>query len=122
MFAEEFSNMSVPIQYITNESGERVGVLLDLPTYSRLSEFVTLDQEHLVGLSIDELNALAACKLAIADQTRLDELVAKNAESSLCTDEQTELDDFLAKADQLTILKTRARYTLQRLTEGSTAV
>ncbi|WP_364305839.1 hypothetical protein, partial [Moorena sp. SIO4A5] len=63
-----------------------------------------------LGLSVDELEALATCKLAVADQTRLDDLVARNVESLLCTDEVAELDDLLGKADQLTILKTRARY------------
>lgn len=39
--------------------------------------------------------------------------MAKNSESLLCADEIAELDSLLAKADQLTILKTRARYTLK---------
>ncbi len=107
--------MSKPVQYVTNEQGERVGVLLDWNTYSRLANLLGLDEECLVGLSVDELKALASCKLAMADQTRLDDLVARNAESLLCADEVAELDDLLAKADQLTILKTRARYTLNCL-------
>lgn len=74
----------------------------------------------MVGLSVDELKALASCKLAVADQTRLDDLVARNSESLLCTDEVAELDGLLAKADQLTIVKTRARYTLQCLEKGTT--
>jgi hypothetical protein len=113
--------MPKPVQYLTNESGERVGVLLDWNTYSRLANPLELDEECLVGLSVDELKALASCKLAVAEQTRLDDLVARNAESLLCTDEAAELDDLLAKADQLTILKTRARYTLKCLEEGTTA-
>lgn len=28
--------MSEPVRYVTNEQGERVGVLLDLETYNRL--------------------------------------------------------------------------------------
>jgi hypothetical protein len=47
--------------------------------------------------------------------------VARNAESLLCADEVAQLDDLLAKADRLTILKTRARYTLKCLEEGTTA-
>ena len=85
--------MSESIQYITNEEGERVGVLLVLNTYSRLANLLKLDEECLVGLSVDELNALASCKLAVADQTRLDDLVAKNAESLLCANETAELND-----------------------------
>ena len=114
-------HMSKPVQYITNEQGERVGVLLDWNTYSRLANPLGLDEECLVGLSVDELKALESCKLAVAEQTRLDDLVAQNAESMLSADEVGELDDLLAKADQLTILKTRARYTLKCLEEGTTA-
>jgi hypothetical protein len=113
--------MSKPVQYITNEQGERVGVLLDWNTYSRLANPSGLDDECLVGLSVDELKALASCKLAVTEQTRLDDLVARNAESLLCTDEVADLDDLLTKADQLTILKTRARYTLKCLEKSKTA-
>lgn len=59
--------MSQAVQYITNEQGERVGVLLDLITYARLAETPTPDENFLVGLSLDELNALASCKLAVAE-------------------------------------------------------
>ncbi len=114
-------DMSEPVQYVTNQQGERVGVLLDLNTYSRLANPLRLDEECLLGLSVDELKALASCKLAVADQTRLDDLVARNAGSLLCADEVAELDDLLAKSDQLTILKTRARYTLKCWEEGTTA-
>ena len=113
-------DMSEPLQYVTNEQGERVGVLLDLNTYSRLVNPLGLDEECLVGLSVDELNALASCKLAVTDQARLDDLVARNAQSLLCANEIAELDDLLAKADHLTILKTRARYTLKCLDERTT--
>ncbi|NER45997.1 MAG: hypothetical protein F6J86_00260 [Symploca sp. SIO1B1] len=109
------------VQYITNEQGDRVGVLLDWNTYSRLSELSKLDKDCLVGLSIDELNALASCTLAVAEQTRLDDLIARNTESLLCADEVAQLDDLLAKADHLTLLKTRARYTLRCLAEDTTA-
>lgn len=105
------SAMSESIQYITNEQGERVGVVLDLSTYTRLTHTAALDEDCLVGLSADELKALASCKLAVAEQTHLDDLVARNAASLLCADELAELDALLAKADQLTLLKTRARYT-----------
>jgi hypothetical protein len=45
----------------------------------------------------------------------LSALLARKAESPLSQDELAELDTMLAQADQLTILKTLARYTLQRL-------
>jgi hypothetical protein len=113
--------MSKPVEYLTNEQGERVGVLLDWNTYSQLANPFGLDEDYLVGLSADELKALASCQLALVEQTRLDDLLARNTESLLCADEVAELDELLAKADQLTILKTRARYTLKCLEQGTTA-
>jgi hypothetical protein len=110
--------MSQPLQYLTNEQGERVGVLLDWNTYARLANPLGLDEECLVGLSIDELTALASCKLAVAEQNHLDGLVNRNTESLLSTEEIAELDDLLGKADRLTILKTRARYTLKCLEQS----
>jgi hypothetical protein len=70
--------------------------------------------ELLTGLSVDELEALADSMLAPAAQTRLDDLVARRKEKPLSPEEQTELDRLLQKTDQLTILKTRARYTLSQ--------
>jgi hypothetical protein len=64
------------------------------------------------GLSVGELEALADGLLAPARHARLDELLAKNAERALAADEHGELDRLLEQADQLTLLKTRARYTL----------
>jgi hypothetical protein len=63
--------------------------------------------------SLDELQALADSKLAPSSQERLDELLAQNAESQLSDDEVAQLDYLLAQVDQLTILKTRAKYTLK---------
>lgn len=111
--------MSETVRYITNEQGERVGVLLDWDTYAQLANPLGLDDDCLLGLSVDELKALATCKLAVAAQTRLDDLVARNVDSLLSLDEVVEMDDLLAKADQLTILKTRARYTLLCLLPNS---
>jgi hypothetical protein len=96
---------------------------MDWNTYSRLTNSLPLgmDEECLVGLTVDELKALASCKLAVTEQAHLDDLVSRNTESLLGTDEIAELDDLLAKADRLTILKTRARYTIKCL-EQSIAV
>ncbi len=69
----------------------------------------------LAGLSVAELEALADGLLAPAHQARLDELLSKNSERSLGEPERQELDRLLDSADQLTILKTRARYTLNQL-------
>lgn len=101
--------MSKPVEYLTNEQGERVGVLLDWNTYSRFANLLGLDQDYLIGLSVDELKALASCQLALVEPTRLDDLVMRNAASLPCADEVAELDELLAKTDQLTILKTLAR-------------
>ena len=72
------------------------------------------DSELLIGLSDDELEALADSMLAPSAQARLDELLALAAEEPLSDEEQAELDRLLNKVDQLTILKTRARYTLHQ--------
>lgn len=107
MFLKSNIDMSDSVQYIINETGERVGVV-----YVQLSSSLTSDPECLVGLDLDQLQALASCKLA---QKRLDDLVTRNAQSLLSGDELAELDELLAKADQLTILKTRAKYTSDKL-------
>ena len=109
--------MSEQVRYITNEQGERVGVLLNLEVYERMVSPLALDADCLVGLSVDELQALASCKLSPAEQVRLDDLLSRNAESRLAVNELAELDRQLASSDHLTVLKARARYTLQRLDE-----
>lgn len=72
------------------------------------------NSELLVGLTGDELEALADSLLAPAAQARLDDLLARQKEQQLSAEEETELDGLLQKVDQLTILKTRARYTLNQ--------
>jgi hypothetical protein len=52
--------------------------------------------------------------LAPAAQARLDDLLARKSAQPLPTKDQAELDGLLHKTDQLTILKTRARFTLNR--------
>ncbi|MBS1252803.1 MAG: hypothetical protein MAG451_01845 [Anaerolineales bacterium] len=108
------------VRYVTDEQGERVGVLLDLEEYRRLANSPALDAELLVGLSQAELEALADGKLAPATQSRLDELLARNAEAKLSPDESAELDRLLDQVDQLTILKTRAKYTLHHQETAAT--
>jgi len=76
---------------------------------------MSVDSELLTSLSVAELEALADGLLAPARQARLDELLARSGEDSLGENEQRELDRLLELADQLTLLKTRARYTLGRL-------
>lgn len=104
--------MANSVRYITNEHGERIGVLLDLDDYHQLTRLSATDPERLQGLSEEELQALAQSALAPADQSRMDDLLARNAEAPLSETEQAELDRLVADVDHLTLLKTRARYTL----------
>ena len=106
--------MAGAMQYITNEQGERVGVILDLETYQRLSCAQTPEtSELLVNLSLEELEALANSALTIDDQQYLDSLLAKNKDSRLSGEESENLDKLLARVDQLNLLKARAQYTLK---------
>jgi hypothetical protein len=72
------------------------------------------DSELLLGMSVEELEALADGLLAPAAQARMDDLLARQKERLLSAGEERELDALLQKVDQLTILKTRARYTLNQ--------
>ncbi|HFQ93367.1 MAG TPA: hypothetical protein ENK32_05125 [Anaerolineae bacterium] len=104
--------MSEQMRYITDEAGQRVGVMLDWRTYLQLTN-QPVDRDLLVNLSQEELQALAESALSPQEQRRLDDLLERNAEGQLSPEETTELDDLLTQIDQLNILKTRARYTLQ---------
>ncbi|MBS3030622.1 MAG: hypothetical protein HCA25_27285 [Dolichospermum sp. DET50] len=108
--------MSESVQYITNTQGDRVGVLLNLETYQQLTHLST-DTELLIGLSLDELQALVETSLSPKSQIQLDELLMKNSENQLSNEESETLDKLLAQVDQLNILKTRARYTLNQFQE-----
>ncbi|MEH2319490.1 hypothetical protein [Nostoc sp.] len=103
--------MSDSVQYVTNAQGEKVGVLLDLETYQQLTN-LSVDSELLIGLNLDELQALAESSLSLKAQMQLQELLIKNSEHHLSNEETETLDILLAQVDQLNILKTRARYTL----------
>jgi hypothetical protein len=81
---------------------------------------MSVDSEMLTSLSIEELEALADGLLSPAAQARLDQMLGKLGETSLSGDERRELDRLLQMADQLTILKTRARYTLSQLKAEAT--
>lgn len=111
--------MSESIQYVTNQQGERVGVLLNLETYHQLTNTSILDAEILTGLSQNELQALAESMLSPKAQVQLDDLLTRNVEHQLSSDEIVILDHLLEQVDQLNILKTRARYTLNKLEETS---
>lgn len=70
--------------------------------------------ELLVGLSVAELEALADSSLAPAAQHRLDELLARSKENKLVAGEELALVHLPQKVDNLTIVKTRARLTLDQ--------
>jgi hypothetical protein len=107
--------MTEEMRYVTNEGGERVGVLLDLETFDRLTHVSALDAECLTDLNQSELQALAESILDPIVQARLHELLDRNTDNQLAANEQAELDRLLDQIDHLTILKTRARYTLKSL-------
>jgi hypothetical protein len=107
--------MSEVVQYVTNQQGDRIGVLLDLEAYHRLVNTSTSDEELLTDLSLEELQALANSQLVPVEQTQLGELLTQNAEDQLSTDAIATLDRLLIQIDNLNILKTRARYTLKQI-------
>jgi hypothetical protein len=78
------------------------------------------DPEILLGLSAGELEALADGMLAPALQVRLNDLVERSKEGRLAGEETDELDRLLSRIDQLTLVKTRARYTLRHQQERVT--
>lgn len=100
------------VQYVTDESGQRVAVLLDLATYQQLTASNN-DPELLTGLSRPELSALAESALSLETQAHLTDLLERNTEGQLSTNELTDLDQLLAQVDNLNILKARACYTLK---------
>ena len=100
------------VQYLTNEQGQRTAVLLDVADYRHLVADVPTDPELLWGMSQSELEALAHSRLAPDEQDRLDVLLNEQKQHALSEQKNGEVDRLLMQADQLTILKTRARYTL----------
>ncbi|MFZ4676800.1 MAG: hypothetical protein ACOYM4_14115 [Nodosilinea sp.] len=104
------------VRYVTDESGKRVSVLLDLATYHRLMATHN-DPELLTSLSNDELVALAESALSLDTQSQLHDLLSRNAEGELLADDLTILDQLLARVDDLNLLKARAHYTLEHLSQ-----
>ena len=49
----------------------------------------------------------------MVQDVRLNDLLARNTDDTLMVEEKATLDRLLAQVDQLNIIKTRARYTLQ---------
>lgn len=64
-----------------------------------------------------ELHALASTKIGIAEQSRLDELLGRNAAEDLTLEESAELDELLDRVDRLNLVKAKALVAL-RSVEG----
>ena len=109
------------LQYLTNAQGDRLGVVLSWETYTQLFQSLTMqaDPEYLIGLSESELQALAHCKLAPSEQQHLDDLLDRQTQNALSPEALQQLDQLLLHIDNLTLLKTRARYTLHAITQVS---
>jgi hypothetical protein len=73
---------------------------------------VDLDSELLTSLSLEELQVLAEGLSEPTLQAQLEGLLAQGTEHPLSPDEKATLDRMLLQIDQLNILKTRAKYTL----------
>jgi hypothetical protein len=63
-------------------------------------------------LPLDDQVELAEAILSPSHQQQLQTLLEKNRSDTLSPDEETILDTLLAEADQVALLKARARYTL----------
>jgi hypothetical protein len=111
--SQNYKQNAMSLQYITDQQGEKVGVVLDITTYNRLTS--NTDPDLLQGLSIPELEALAESKLTTDSQQQLSDMLARNSENILSNNELAKLDQLLIRVDQLNILKTRARYTLKSI-------
>ena len=75
--------MSEQLQYVTNQNGERVGVLLDLETYQQLTNALTKEDEILTDLSLDELKALSESMLSPKTQVELNSHLASFSTTAL---------------------------------------
>ena len=103
-----------PRQFLTNEQGERVGVVLDMATYEKLLRLETRDANLLRDLTIEQLEVLAKSQLTSDAQEQLYDLIEKKKTSALSREETKQLAGFLEQIDQLAVLKARALYTLKQ--------
>ncbi|NJR68079.1 MAG: hypothetical protein HC771_04915 [Synechococcales cyanobacterium CRU_2_2] len=108
-------------QFITDEAGKRLGVVLDWTTYQRLVCVEIQDPELLPGVGAEELSILAYVSLASDLQQELSKLLEQNREGQMSESEAKRLDELLAQVDRLNILKARAKYTIEQLYAQSVA-
>ncbi len=106
---------SSSVQYVTQEDGKRVGVVMSLDHYQRLQTRYVPDPDELSGFTQAELEALAQGMLTSSKQERLQNLLNLNSEAKLNADEERELDQLIERIDLLNILKARAIFTLQQM-------
>ncbi len=66
-------------------------------------------------VSPEGLTALADMALAPKSQSHLNELLAKNVDGKLSTEETRELDLLLTQVDELNLVKARAAATLHQI-------
>lgn len=66
-----------------------------------------------IGLTKEELKALAESVVAPDRQQRIANLLELNRAQPLSTKNEAELDELLAEVDRIALLKARALYTLQ---------
>lgn len=68
----------------------------------------------LPNVSSAGLKALANASLAPHSQTKLNDLLARNADGKLSERETDELDQLIEQIDELNLLKARADFTLRQ--------
>ena len=66
-------------------------------------------------VSTEGLDALADMALAPKNQALLDDLLSRNAEGNLSTQETKDLEVLLKKIDELNLVKARAAFTLKQI-------
>jgi hypothetical protein len=95
-----------------------VARLSKLPTEQQQQMLDALeDADLLTNISLPELQALSTIAIAPSLQADLSELLDRNAEGELSSEEIQTLDTILEQVDQINILKARAKYTLQHLNQ-----
>jgi len=73
-----------------------------------------------VSLMVSAAGLIALADMAIApkNQSKLDDLLSRNADGALTTDETQELDLLLKKIDEINLVKARAAVALHQLKTG----
>ena len=75
----------------------------------------------LPNVSPSGLEALASAMLVPGEQSRLNELLSRNAEGNITDEELSELDRLVKQVDELNLLKARAEFTLRHQSETGTS-